>query len=223
MKRPSSALEAGVRAFRELTASPADGAATRTRVLARAGGETARRLTLRRATLALGAGLVALSSASAAWTIGVRHRPAGPVRLEAEGAPAKLPGTERPARLIPPAIAVAGAATAQPTADAEATAYGRAHRVHFVEDAPGRALAAWDDYLAAYPAGVFAPEARYNRALCLVRLGRLHAAEHALQPFASDARNGYRRAEACLLLDWIRERRQPIEAERAAHPAPDDR
>jgi hypothetical protein len=230
MKRPPNALEAGVRAFRELTASPAEGAATRTRVLARAGGEIARRSALRRATLAIAAGLVALSSASAAWTIGARHRAATPVTLEAEGAPTRLPGGGRPLRLIPPADAVAVAdgvavdvadgvavaAAAQPTADAEATAYGRAHRAHFVEDAPARALAAWDDYLAAYPVGVFAPEARYNRALCLVRLGRLGAAARALRPFAAGAQEGYRRAEARLLLDWIRERQEPIEAERAA-------
>jgi hypothetical protein len=146
------------------------------------------------------------------------------VTLEAEGAPNRLPGGGRPLRLIPPAVAddVADSA-AQPTADAESAAYGRAHRAHFLEDAPGRALAAWDEYLAAYPAGVFAPEARYNRALCLVRLGRFGAAEYALRPFASDARDGYRRAEARLLLDWIHERRQPIEAERAAHPADHDR
>jgi hypothetical protein len=222
MKRPPTALEAGVRAFRELTASPADGAATRTRVLARAGGETARRSALRRASLAIAAGLVALSSASAAWTIGARHRTAAPVALEAEGTPTTLPGGGRPLRLIPPAtadaVAHADSAAAQPTADAESAAYGRAHRAHFLEDAPGRALAAWDDYLAAYPAGVFAPEARYNRALCLVRLGRLGAAARALRSFASEARDGYRRAEARLLLDWIRERREPIEAEQAAPP-----
>ena len=223
MKRPPTTLEAGVRAFRELTAAPADGAATRTRVLAQAGGETARQSTLRRATLAIAAGLVALSSASAAWTIGVRHRAPAPVTLQAEDAPSKLPGSERPVRSLPPAVAVAVAPTARPTADAEATAYGRAHRAHFVEDAPGRALPAWDDYLSRYPAGVFAPEARYNRALCLVRLGRFGAASRALRPFASDARDGYRRTEARLLLDWIREGREPIEAERAASRAHDDR
>jgi hypothetical protein len=232
MKRPPSALEAGVRAFRELTASPADGAATRARVLGRAGGETARRSALRRAALAIAAGLAALSSASAAWTIGARHRAAVSVTLAAESAPARLLGGGRPVRLIPPAAAdaVADAAATQPTADAEAATYGRAHRAHFVEDAPTRALAAWDDYLEAYPAGVFAPEARYNRALCLVRLGRFGAAARALRPFAADAREGYRRAEARLLLDWIRERREPVEAERtapaapqAARPALDDR
>ncbi|HZL20563.1 MAG TPA: hypothetical protein VFG23_22720 [Polyangia bacterium] len=226
MKRPASAMEAGLRAFRELTAIPADGAATRTRVLARAGEATTRRMTLRRGSLAIAAGLVALSSASVAWTIGPgRWRAAPPVTLETEGAATKLPSGGRPVRVIPSAVAVADsdAAPTQPTADAEAAAYGRAHRAHFVEDAPGRALAAWDDYLTAYPAGVFAPEARYNRALCLVRLGRFGAAAQALRPFASDGRDGYRRTEARLLLDWIHERREPIEAERAAPRARDDR
>jgi TolA-binding protein len=228
MKRAHTTLEAGVRAFRDLTATPADGAATRTRVLARAGEETTRRSALRRAWLGIAAGLLTLSSASAAWTIGVRHRAEVPVTLELEAAAAKPTAGGRPVRVFPPVVAdaeeaddAAGADSIRSSAAPEAEAYGRAHRAHFVDDAPARALAAWDDYLAAYPTGVFAPEARYNRALCLLRLGRFGAAAHALHPFASDAHDGYRRTEARLLLDWIRERRAPIEAERATPPTDD--
>lgn len=84
--------------------------------------------------------------------------------------------------------------------------YARAHHVHFVIGDPERALEAWDDYLAAEPAGTFAPEARYNRALCLVRLGRRHAAIDALRPFADGERHSYRRAEARALIEALEAR-----------------
>ena len=65
------------------------------------------------------------------------------------------------------------------------------------------ALRAWDAYLAAAPSGRFAPEARYNRALCLVRLGRKDDAERALRPFADGAYGSYRRDEAKALIEAL--------------------
>jgi len=44
-------------------------------------------------------------------------------------------------------------------------------------------------------------EARYNRAICLVRLGRRAGARAALAPFASGAYGGYRQEDARALLD----------------------
>jgi RNA polymerase sigma-70 factor (ECF subfamily) len=82
----------------------------------------------------------------------------------------------------------------------ESPAYARAHEEHFVEHDHAAALEAWDAYLAAFPRGRFALEARYNRAICLVRIGRLEEAKSALAPFASGALNGYRQAEAAKLL-----------------------
>jgi len=58
--------------------------------------------------------------------------------------------------------------------------YRRAHRAHFVQHEPAAALGAWEAYLRAAPRGRFAVEARYNRAMCLVRLGRTAAAREAL-------------------------------------------
>jgi hypothetical protein len=78
--------------------------------------------------------------------------------------------------------------------------YAVAHRAHFQERDPARALAAWDAYLGDAPQGRFAPEARYNRALCLVRLGRTNEAIAALRPFAEGAYGSYRREEATRLL-----------------------
>jgi hypothetical protein len=81
--------------------------------------------------------------------------------------------------------------------------YRSAHRAHFVDHDPARALSGWDAYLGAAPNGVFAPEARYNRALSLVRLGRTQEARSALEPFANGAYGGYRKDEAKALLDRI--------------------
>jgi len=141
----------------------------------------------------------------------------------------QAPGTARPAP--PPADpepAAPPAPSAEPTAStpsaahapaphperpapephvpsAEDTLYAAAHAAHFDDrDAP-RALAAWDAYLAKAPAGRFAPEARYNRALCLVRLGRTSEAKAALAPFADGTMGGYRRSEATKLLERMGE------------------
>jgi hypothetical protein len=67
------------------------------------------------------------------------------------------------------------------------------------------ALAAWDAYLAAEPAGRFADEARYNRALVLVRLGRYRAAREALEPFARGGGGSadYRKHEAVEVIEQL--------------------
>jgi hypothetical protein len=89
--------------------------------------------------------------------------------------------------------------------DRAETLYERAHELHFRGDAPAAALAAWDTYLAAAPRGTFAIEARYNRALCLVKLGRLAEARTALEPFARGTVEpaGYRQSEAARLIERI--------------------
>ena len=94
-------------------------------------------------------------------------------------------------------------AAAPPAADPTLDLYRAAHTAHFVEHDPARALAGWDAYLAAAPNGAFAPEARYNRALSLVRLGRSSEAKSALEPFANGAYGGYRKAEASSLLQRL--------------------
>ena len=108
----------------------------------------------------------------------------------------------------PKPSAVAPAPSASPSAppsanDPHAALFADAHRIHFVEKDPARAIAAWDAYLAAAPNGRFAPEARYNRALALVRLGRHAEAKKELEAFANGSFGEYRRTEARALLDAL--------------------
>jgi len=90
--------------------------------------------------------------------------------------------------------------TPEERADPTLALYRVAHTAHFVDRDPARALVGWDAYLAAAPNGTFAPEARYNRALSLVRLGRNAEAKAALAPFATGVYGSYRQSEASALL-----------------------
>jgi hypothetical protein len=96
---------------------------------------------------------------------------------------------------------------AGPSRGGEAIALERyrvAHRRHFVEQNYGAALAAWDDYLQSAPNGTLAIDARYNRAIALLRLNRRAEAAAALSPFArGEVGAGYRREQAGALLSAI--------------------
>lgn len=141
--------------------------------------------------------------------------------------PAPRPGTARahaPAiETAPPMIEPATSATVEPppapaveakpeptpvvvAPDAELSAYRAAHDIHFKRNDPKAALAAWDAYLATFPNGKLAPEARYARALVLVKLGRYKDARAALQPFANANAGAYRQKEALEILAAIKDR-----------------
>jgi hypothetical protein len=129
------------------------------------------------------------------------------------------PPRVEPPRVEPPATATTtGTATStsrtgaprtapatptSPTPDPELAAYRVAHEAHFRGTDPKAALAAWDAYLAKFPNGRLVLEARYDRALILIKLRRFSDARAALKPFAEGT---YRRAEAIKLLAAIENR-----------------
>ncbi|HVT07779.1 MAG TPA: hypothetical protein VHO67_09980 [Polyangia bacterium] len=204
MKPQPEPLTAAVRQFRELTGRDAGGDVTRARVLAEAAHRVAARPRWRRAALSTGLLLAIVGTAAVgAGQVGA-WRAAAPIVLASDPKSVDTDATHvehRPRRVIPPVVE---AETVPPPSPAdEATVYGRAHAAHFGAAEPQAALAAWNDYLRLFPRGRFEPEARFNRAICLVRLRRFPAAAAALTPFAQGRFGSYRRAEAAQLLDWM--------------------
>jgi hypothetical protein len=214
-------VAAGVRALRDLTSEPADGRASRARVLERAAGQVRRRRRLGFAAAVAGLALV-LPAASAAivhltktaWRAGTPLFEVKPRLLlvaPAEPRLAALPVVV-PAHELPGAEGSAGGITSEPPAPVSATrlgatgptpelaAYARAHHAHFHEDAPRKALRLWEAYLAGFARGRFRPEAELNRAICLVRLGDLEHAHPALERLLAPGIPEHTRGQAERLL-----------------------
>ncbi len=92
----------------------------------------------------------------------------------------------------------------EPSAEArERVLFQAAHRQHFGSASHDQTLAAWDTYLAAHPSGRYVPEARYNRAITLIRLGRRTEGRRALASFADAPEGSYRRHEARALIQAL--------------------
>jgi hypothetical protein len=101
-----------------------------------------------------------------------------------------------PAKTVVAVRAPTPAAPREAPPDPSFELYKAAHQAHFVDQDSARALMAWDAYLRGAPRGAFVLEARYNRALCLVRLGRAAEARAALAPFAQGRFGAYRKDDA---------------------------
>jgi hypothetical protein len=82
-------------------------------------------------------------------------------------------------------------------------AYQEAHNAHFSRGDCAAALTAYASYLARYPHGRFVMEAKYNRALCLLKTGQLPEGRAALLPFAQGSFGNYRQAQARALLEAL--------------------
>jgi len=104
-----------------------------------------------------------------------------------------------PAPLAPPPQAAA--AKPQSAESAELALFRRAQALHLAHDS--KAIEAWDAYLRVAGTSPLAPEARYNRALGLVRAKRFADAKNALKPFADGKYGAYRREEARALLERL--------------------
>ncbi len=121
-------------------------------------------------------------------------------------APVITAPTEEAAVDVPAPVAVKPKARTPVVDDSERRglrAYRDAERFQFTDKDYAAALEAWDRYL---PLGGKSPlviDARYDRALCLVHLGRREEAREALGPFARGELGAYRQAEAQSLLDGL--------------------
>jgi hypothetical protein len=133
--------------------------------------------------------------------------PAPEPRGEREAAHAALPEVEPEPDLIPqPSAAPAHAQPLQPAAappkttaeSAELALFRRAQTLHLAHDK--LAIEAWDAFLRVAPGSALAPEARYNRALGLIRAKRYSEAKDALAEFAEGKYGSYRKQEAKDLL-----------------------
>jgi hypothetical protein len=67
----------------------------------------------------------------------------------------------------------------------ELTLYERAHALHFGGGTPLAALRGWRSYLNEYPSGALSAEARFNEAVCLLKLGRAAEARPLLKALAA--------------------------------------
>lgn len=117
--------------------------------------------------------------------------------------PPEMRPSEPSAAASPPMPSSTHSSEARPAqaADADA-AYRRAHMLHFKRKNYVAALVAWDEYMRVAPAGDrWLPEARFNRAVALHRLGRHDEARSALEPFAHGMYGGYRRDDAKRLIE----------------------
>jgi hypothetical protein len=147
---------------------------------------------------------------------GPASRPARPPAADVHGPPsASMPSAAAsPAASTPsaasapsaPSVPAPAEAASLPRVSPDDDAYARAHRLHFQGADPSAALVAWDQYLRAFPQGRFVPEARYNRAIDLLKLQRYAEAREALRPFASSAYGDYHRDDARAILRSIPER-----------------
>jgi hypothetical protein len=118
--------------------------------------------------------------------------PAAPPSPKARGLAAPRPEPKPPRAERAPSL----------PADPELGTFRAAHELH-VRGESRAALAAYSEYLRAYPLGRFVPEARYNGALDSIKLGDTAAARAALTPFAEGAHGGYRQREARELLQAL--------------------
>jgi len=116
------------------------------------------------------------------------------------------PQNEPPHAISPPAAEPPRERANRAVDDRGHALYRSAHQAHFVAGDAAQALRAWDAYLSHAPGGRVALEARYNRAICLVRLGRNAEARAALEAFAAGTYGSYRQSDARSLLDALETR-----------------
>ncbi|HEX4514355.1 MAG TPA: hypothetical protein VGH87_30030 [Polyangiaceae bacterium] len=210
-------LEEATRALREDGAmNVARKRALRDRVLA-----TPRRRSLRAIRWAMP--IAAVLAAASVWASVAREHRASP--LVAPAIASNTPTVMTPvASITPPIVVAVASVTASapapiatrvhavatkpaPPDDSERRAlraYREAERLQFDEKDYARALDAWDRYIPLAGKSPLLVDAKWQRALCFVRLGRSGDAREALEPFARGELGAYRQNEARTILDALR-------------------
>jgi FimV-like protein len=223
MSAAKDRFESSVRALRELTATPADGRVTRSRVLGQVADRRRRHRNYRIAILAAVL-LLLIPAASVGW-IQLKRAIGNGTRLPGHaGSPKRTvlaattkPRLDEPVPVESPAIenlpespSGAEAAPTHPLAvpaaqrPSEIALYARAHELHFHENDARAALRLWIRYLDRFPQGRFVPEAQFNLAVCLVRIGDAEAARRWLTQLVSSPGSDYPKDQAERLLAELR-------------------
>jgi TolA-binding protein len=219
VKTSHEPFESSVRALRDVTATRGDGEVTRARVLNYLAGQKRRRRNYTVALLGV-VFLFAVPAISAGWKY-LRRAPdlaGGRTHEKTRRALAQRPlpyniqpQSESPQLAaplsVPSTISSLAASDSEKHVDvgiSEQDWYGRAHVAHFQSHDFKKALRLWTDYVRRYPHGRFLPEAEFNRAVCLVRLGESTAARQALLKLVSSESPDHPKAQAERLLAEIR-------------------
>jgi hypothetical protein len=222
-------IDVAARALRESTAEPADGRASRDELLSRLVRREQRRRGYKLAGI-VAAFVLVIPAASAGlihWrktpseTRRLSFIPPAPVRRVIESPTNVATGLAKDEVIMKEELSgfAPGPAVSQPSPSrrpgrqssmpsapslrsmsSELDIYGRAHHLHFHGGSPGAALRAWTGYLEKFPEGHFLPEARFNRAVCLVRVGDMARAREELSRIVKDSRVDYQRAQAARLM-----------------------
>ncbi len=150
----------------------------------------------------------------------LRSRPAQPRPIAPRAVPALRPPTPRADVGVPTGVvgsdSVLMTVFRSPTSNADVdmrtpvrptrTEFGadprylRAHAIHFRGGDPNAAVEAWTDYLAHARDARWVPDARFNRAVSLLRAHRITEARADLAPFAQGRFGSYHRRDAERLL-----------------------
>jgi FimV-like protein len=226
MSAANDRFDSSVRALRELTAIPVDGQVTRSRVLGQLADGRRRRRNYEIAIVAA-IFLLLIPAASVGWiqlkrsiwnSTSVPPHAGSPKRTVLAGRteprvddPVALPERsvaenqpESPSTFAAaPAIAHPSTTPATQRAS-ELDLYARAHELHFHGNDPRAALHLWTRYLDRFPHGRFVPEAQFNRAVCLVRIGDTEAARRLLTQLASSPGSDSPKDQAEKLLAELR-------------------
>lgn len=114
-----------------------------------------------------------------------------------------------PSSVVSSSVAPSSVAKVEEAEDDSLALYQSGHEAQFKRGNCSAALEAYSSYLARAPSGAFATDARYNSAICAIRLGREEAAKGLLRSLATGSES-YRREESRALLEALEARTKAV-------------